>query len=313
MRAPFEIFEPTGAETPVVVEVPHAGLDLPAPFLEPLAAPARAIGRDADLYVDALYEEAPAVGAHLVVARASRYVVDVNRAESDIDAEVVEGARSDLRMHHGLVWRTTSDGEQALARKLTREELEERLELVWRPYHRALAGLVERKVARFGVALVLAAHSMPSVERPNAERAGQGQQGQQGQGACDAPRPSSRELPPQSPPARDSSRAPYSGRARADVVPGTRGRKSAAAKFIDAVEAAAVARGWTVRHDDPYAGGYTTQHYGRPGEGVHVVQVELARRLYLDEATLRPGRDFAAVRAWCRGLVGVLGRLAQST
>jgi N-formylglutamate amidohydrolase len=302
MRAPFETFEPTGAETPVVVEVPHAGLDLPAPFLEPLAAPARAIGRDADLYVDALYEEAPAEGAHLLVARASRYVVDVNRAETDVDAEVVDGARTDLRMHHGLVWRTTSDGEHALARKLTREELEERLELVWRPYHRALAEIVHRKVARFGVAVVLAAHSMPSVERPNAERASQGPQGQ---GGGDAARPSSRE-----PPASQSVRGPQSARARADVVPGTRGRKSSAAKFIDAVEAAAVARGWTVRHDDPYAGGYTTQHYGRPGEGVHVVQVELARRLYLDEATLRPGRDFAGVRSWCRGLVGVLGRLA---
>ena len=64
-----------------------------------------------------------------------------------------------------------------------------------------------------------------------------------------------------------------------------------------------------MRHDDPYAGGFTTQHYGRPADGVHVVQVELARRLYLDEATLRPGPDFAAVRAWCRGLVRVLGAI----
>ena len=80
MRAPFELIEPTGAETPVVVEVPHAGLELPAPFLEPLAAPARALGRDADLYVDRLYEDAPAEGATLLVARTSRYVVDLNRA-----------------------------------------------------------------------------------------------------------------------------------------------------------------------------------------------------------------------------------------
>ena len=296
MRPAFEVFEPAGVETPVVVEVPHAGLDLPAPFLEPLTAPARAIGRDADLYVDALYEEAPQEGAHLLVARASRYVVDVNRAESDVDGEVVEGARSDVRMHHGLVWRTTSDGETALGRRLTRAELEERLELVWRPYHRVLAGLVERKMARFGVALILAAHSMPSVERsPPSERS----------------KASAREV--REPPVSQSGRGPHSGRARADVVPGTRGRKSAAARFIDAVDALAVARGWSVRHDDPYAGGYTTQHYGRPSDGVHVVQVELARRLYLDEGTLRPGADFAGVRAWCRGLVRELGRLARAS
>jgi N-formylglutamate amidohydrolase len=298
MRAAFEVFEPAardGVETPVVVEVPHAGLDLPAPFLEPLAAPARSIGRDADLYVDHLYEEATQEGAHLLVARASRYVVDVNRAEADVDGEVVEGSRSDVRMHHGLVWRTTSDGEPALARKLTRGELEERLELVWRPYHRALAGLVERKLARFGIAVVLAAHSMPSVDRTLA-------------GAPD--RPSSREVAgPQS----YSTRGAISGRPRADVVPGTRGRKSAAPRFIDAIDALASARGWSVRHDEPYAGGYTTQHYGRPAQGVHVVQVELARRLYLDEATLRPGPDFAGVRSWCRGLVRELGRLATAS
>src|SRR5580704_8176043 len=127
MGAPFEVFEPTGTETPVVVEVPHAGLDLPAPFLEPLTAPARAIGRDADLYVDALYEDAPAEGATVLVCRMSRYAVDVNRAETDVDAEVVEGARGDVTLHHGLVWRTTSEGDPALARKLTREELDERL------------------------------------------------------------------------------------------------------------------------------------------------------------------------------------------
>jgi N-formylglutamate amidohydrolase len=280
MRAPFELFEPTGRETPVVVEIPHAGLDLPAPFLEPLAAPARALGRDADLYVDSLYEDAAAGGASVLIARASRYVIDVNRAPTDVDGEVVDGGRTDVVLHHGLIWRTTSDGEPALARKLTRAELEERLELVWRPYHQALAALIERKRARFGIAVVLAAHSMPSVDRES---------GRDG---------------------RDSSRGPRSGRARADVVPGTRGRRSAQSRFIDAVEARATAQGWTVRHDDPYAGGFTTQHYGRPAEGVHVVQVELARRLYVDESTLRPTRDFPGVRAWCGALVAELGRLA---
>jgi N-formylglutamate amidohydrolase len=251
-----------------------------------MAAPLRALGRDADLYVDALYDDATAEGASVLVARASRYVVDVNRAEGDVDGEVVEGGRGDVRMHHGLVWRTTSDGEPALARKLTRAELEERLDQVWRPYHRALATLIERKRSRFGIVVVVAAHSMPSVERGSAREA--------------------RESRP--PPARESR--PPAARIRADVVPGTRGRSSAGARFIDAVEAHAVARGWTVRHDDPYAGGFTTQHYGRPERGVHAVQVELARRLYLDEATLRPGSEFGAVRAWCRQLVAQLGRLA---
>jgi N-formylglutamate deformylase len=282
MPAPFEVFEPTALETPVIVEVPHAGLDLPPHVLEVLAAPARAVGRDADLYVDRLYEEAPSEGATLLVCRTSRYAIDVNRAESDVDGDVVESGRTDVTLHHGLVWRTTSDGDAALRRRLTRAELEERLEALWRPYHDTLATLIERKRARFGVAIVLAAHSMPSVER--------------------TPRPHI--LPgrgPNGPPAQ-----------RADVVPGTCGRRSAAGRLIDTVEAHAIAHGFSVRHDDPYAGGYTTQHYGRPAEGVHVVQVELARRTYLDEATLRPSSELPATRAWCTALVRALGDAAEA-
>jgi N-formylglutamate amidohydrolase len=283
MYEPFEVTTPTGPETPVVVEVPHAATGMPAPYLEPLAAPARSLARDADLYVDTLYADAHAEGATMLVAKTSRYAIDVNRAETDVDAEVVEGARSDVLLHHGLVWRTTSDGAPALTRRLSRQELEERLDRIWRPYHHTLADLIEDKRRRFGVCVVLAAHSMPSAERA----------GGNGNG-------------PSSPRA-----TPTGGRPRADVVPGTRGRRSAAPRFIEAVESLASAHAWTLRHDDPYAGGYTTQHYGRPAEGVHVVQVELARRLYLDETTLRPSANFEAVRRWCRALVAELGRRAS--
>ncbi len=278
MGAPFDRIDPTGPEVPVIVEVPHSGLLMEARFLELLSAPARAIARDADLYVDALYQDAAAAGATVLACRVSRYVIDVNRAESDVDGEVVEGGRTDVRMQHGLVWRTTGDGEPALSRRLTTTELEERLALVWRPYHRELSSIIERKRSLFGVAVILAAHSMPSVERGRPKN---------GVGPAEA--------------------------ARADVVPGTRGRKSAAPKFIDAVETHAKAFGWSVRHDDPYAGGFTTQRYGRPDDRVHAVQVELARRLYLDEGALRPLPTFPRVRAWCRGLVTRMGEIATSS
>ena len=279
MRAPFERIDPRGPELPVIVEVPHASLRLAPEFLDVLAAPARSIARDADLYVDALYEDAPTEGATVLVASFSRYVIDVNRAEGDVDGEVVEGGRPDVRLHHGLVWRTTSDGEPALTRRLTVQELRNRLDSVWRPYHSELAAIVERKRAQFGIAIILAAHSMPSTERSCSP-------GRTGRSGVDH---------------------------RADVVPGSRGRKSAAACFIDAVESHALGCGWTVRHDDPYAGGFTTQHYGRPTEGVHAVQVELARRLYLDEDTLQPLPGFDVVRAWCRGLVARLGQIAVAS
>jgi len=96
---------------------------------------------------------------------------------------------------------------------------------------------------------------------------------------------------------------------RADVVPGTRGRTSASATFIDCVDAQARAAGLSVAHDDPYQGGYTTQHYGRPDLKVHVVQVELARRLYMDEPTLSKHLGFERMRNWCTGLTKSLGAI----
>lgn len=272
MVSPFSVVEPTVDETPLVVEVPHAGLHVDGPALATLAAPARSVGRDADLYVDDLYEGAPAQGATLLCAHVSRYVVDLNRSENDLDAASVEGAPATARATRGIVWRLTSDGLRVLDAPLPRRELERRLDLFYRPYHRALASLLERKRAKFGFALLLAAHSMPSVGRQN---------GLMGHGDPHA--------------------------ARADVVPGTRGRTTASRAVIDVVEQHARAAGLSVAHDDPYQGGFTTQHYGRPDLQVHVVQVELARRLYMDEATLQKNANFERQRAWCAALVGRLG------
>ncbi len=270
MPAPFTVFEPAAEETPLIVEVPHAGLYVDGPSLARLAAPARAIGRDADLYVDELYADAHARGATLIASNVSRYVCDLNRSELDVDAESVEGAPAHARATRGIIWRLTSEGARVLDAPLPQAELERRLDTYYRPYHRALADLLERKRARFGFAILLAAHSMPSVGR-----AGHGD--------------------PQA--------------TRADVVPGTRGRTTSAARFIDAVDAHARAAGLSIAHDDPYQGGYTTQHYGRPDRHVHVVQVELARRLYMDEATLTKNASFDQTRAWCAALVGALGAM----
>jgi N-formylglutamate amidohydrolase len=266
------VHEPeASAETPVIVEVPHAGLHVPAPLSPTLLAPVRALARDADLYVDELYADAPEEGATLLAAHVSRYVIDLNRGEDDVDGETVDGAPFGVARPRGLVWRITTENERCLGRPLTRRELAERLDEVHRPYHRALRALVERKKERFGVAVILAGHSMPSV-------------GRSAHGDPGAP--------------------------RADVVPGTQGRTSAHARLIDVVDAHARRAGLTVQHDEPYRGGWTTQHYGRPRDGVHVVQVELARRLYMDESSLRRSELFERTRRFCRELVAELGAAA---
>lgn len=269
MPAGFSILEPTAPESAVIVEVPHAGLWVDGPALATISAPARSIGRDADLWVDELYADAPSHGATLLVAGVSRYVVDLNRSERDVDSESVEGAPVNARATRGIVWRLTSEGTRVMDGPLPRSEVERRLDTYYRPYHRALQLLIDRKRAKFGFALVLAAHSMPST-------------GRTGHGDP--------------------------GALRADVVPGTRGRTSAARAFIDAVDALARASNMSVSHDDPYQGGFTTAHYGRPAADAHVVQVELSRRLYMDEVTLQKAAGFERTRRFCSELVARLAR-----
>jgi N-formylglutamate deformylase len=102
------------------------------------------------------------------------------------------------------------------------------------------------------------------------------------------------------------------GRDRADVVPGTRQRTTAAPAVIDAAERVAQRFHFGVAHDEPYRGGHTTVRYGRPAAGIHAIQIELNRRLYMDEQTLsQKPNEFRIMRSFCRALVQELSVLRQ--
>ncbi len=268
----FHLERPEQGDTAVMVEVPHAGLAVPDRVRSQLLATQDDIERDADIYVDKLCAEVVGVGATLLAARVSRYVVDLNRAPDDVDRETVSDHPTPKALQpRGVVWRMTTTGAPALARPLTGAELADRLAHFHTPYHDALRQELERLSGRFGFALLVAAHSMPSVGR-----AGHGDTGVR----------------------------------RADIVPGTRGRNTADARVIDLVDSHFRAAGLSVRHDDPYRGGYTTSHYGRPSTGVHAVQIEINRALYVNESTGEPRHgDFERLRALITELVERLGRL----
>jgi len=69
--------------------------------------------------------------------------------------------------------------------------------------------------------------------------------------------------------------------------------------------------GYRVSRNTPYAGGYTTETYGRPHFGVHVLQIEIDRSLYLDEARLEPHAGYEALRANLEPVFRVLAALAR--
>jgi N-formylglutamate amidohydrolase len=260
---------PQGKESPVLVEVPHAGI-----YVDPLSAAVciaqlGSVGKDADLYVDELFCDAPRGGAHLLYGKMSRYVCDLNRDESDIDAHTSALGTADSSPH-GVVWRKTTEGRPAIAAPLPNHEIERRLNDVYRPYHRRVSEIIESKKERFGYAIMLCGHSMPSFGRM--------------------------------------------GERRADVVPGSRGGTTIDSRALELVDELAGRWGYSVAHDTPYRGGFSTTHYGSPSAGVHALQIEFARHLYMNEQTLAPvPAKFERLRRFCEELVTQLGQLQLVT
>jgi N-formylglutamate amidohydrolase len=268
----FKLSPPAAPPIPVLVEVPHAGTEVPEAMHDELNAPRDALLRDADIFVDQLYANAPKLGATLLCARVSRYVVDLNRAQDDFDsATVSDHPNAAGAQPRGVVWRATTDGRSILRKPLTFASLRKRLASYYTPYHEAIRQTLEDARAQFGYSILLAGHSMPS---------------------------------------RGRSLHIDAGVRRADVVPGTRGRTSADARVIDLVDEHFRSAGLSVRHDDPYKGGFATTYYGQPAKRQHAIQIELNRALYVNEETFvkREG-DFEALQRLLDALVVKLGKL----
>ena len=228
--------------------------------------------QDSDIYVDRLYQRAPEHGATLLVSRVSRYVVDLNRGPEEVDSAAVP--RHPKARHipaRGVVWRARTDGTPLLRAPLTQQQFERRIERYYEPYHQALRSEAARLHREHGHVVILAAHSMPS-----------------------------------------TGRRVFGGRfvRRADIVPGTRGRSTADGRIIDLVDRHFCDAGLSVKHDEPYRGGWTTASYGAPKRGQHAIQIELNRALYVDEKTSEIKRgDFEQLQRVLEGLVGRLGEL----
>lgn len=103
-----------------------------------------------------------------------------------------------------------------------------------------------------------------------------------------------------------------SGRRRADVVPGSQGKTTCDVRFLKIVEAWAHTAGLSLLHDDPYAGGFVTTHYAAKDRGVHALQLELSRALYMKEESLELLPDWSELRARCSELVRALGSCVLS-
>lgn len=246
--------------SPVVLSVPHAGRDYPDALHATLRAPAASLRTLEDRHVDAIALSARGDEAILIQTR-PRAWIDLNRGEHERDPLIDDGARgspltSKVRAGLGLIPRRTAAAGELWTRRLAGGEVEERIATDHRPYHDALAALLERTRARFGVAVLLDVHSMP----------------------------------------------PIAGSA-ARVVIGDRFGRAAAQRFVRRLEETTRGHGIAYAVNTPYAGGHILERHADPHGGVHAIQLEIDRALYLDRALDAPGPGMPAVVRLLRAII----------
>jgi N-formylglutamate amidohydrolase len=257
---------------------PHSGRVYPEGMMTASRLDADTIRRSEDVWVDRLIEDAPAHGASVIAARLARVYFDVNREAWELDPAMFSDELPPYA--RGRTARVAA-GLGAIARIVAEGE-----EIYARKLTFAEArGRVEAVHGPYHAALrglVEAALEMHGVailldwhSMPSA--AAQHTAG----GAC-------------------------------DVVLGDRFGGACAPSIARLVERELTALGYLVARNSPYAGGYTTEHYGRPARGVHALQIEVNRALYVDEANLAPTSGFARLKADLERLFKALAEMDWS-
>jgi len=276
----FAIERPAERTLPVVFASPHSGTEYSAEFKAASRLDEKALRKSEDSFVDEIFASAPEMGAPLIKALFPRAYIDPNREPFELDPEMFADPLPSFVNSHspriaaglGTIARVVASGEEIYRGKLTFPEAAERINRLYRPYHRALQALVEETRALFGWCLLIDCHSMPSVGGPMDQDPGM---------------------------------------ARVDFVLGDCFGASCDGALTRHVETMLAAPGYTVTRNIPYSGGYTTVHYGRPTAGIHALQIEINRTLYMDEAEFTREPGLKALADCMRNLAGSMSALAD--
>jgi len=267
----FEVYEPAGVEHPIVLNSPHSGAHYPAAFLAAARLDALTLRRSEDAFVDELFTPATAHGVPMLRALFPRAFLDLNREPFELDPQMFSGRLPDFANTRSL---------------------------------RVAAGLgvIPRVVGdaqpiyRDAIPVEAALRRIATLHRPYHAKLGELIETAQRRFGftllvdCHS-------MPSTSPDVGGC-----------DIVLGDRYGCSAARWIVDAVESALRASGLNVRRNKPYAGGYITEHYGRPGLGLHAVQIEINRSLYLNEETFQKTEGFPRLQEDLRAVIGRLAR-----
>jgi N-formylglutamate deformylase len=257
---------------PLVLDSPHSGVDYPADF--GFACDFQALRRAEDTHVEKLYDFAPDLGVAWIEALFPRSYLDANRNTTELDTAMLDSpwdappdaaAQAKVRLGKGLVWRLLDDGTPLYDRKLTPGEVRSRIRECWEPYHAAVGTAIDSAHARHGYSLHVNCHSMPAV----ASKLSTG----------------------------------HPGMVHADFVIGDREGTTADPRLSREVCEFLRSLGYDVAYNDPYKGVELVRRYSDPGRHRHSIQIEVNRKLYMDEASLEMHEGAAKLKADLKRLV----------
>jgi N-formylglutamate deformylase len=259
---------------PLVLDSPHSGVSYPDDFRH--ACDPVLLRQAEDTHVEKLYGFAPSLGVAWIEALFPRSYIDVNRNTTEVDVSLIEDAWTDpvetapaalskVRLGKGLIWRMTDEGVPLYDRKLTAAEVRQRIDRCWRPYHEAVAQAITAAHARHGYSIHLNCHSMPAVAAAYATE--------------------------------------HPGLVHADFVVGDRDGSTASPALSQLVCDTLRGFGYDVAYNLPYKGVELVRRYGDPAHDRHSIQVEVNRKLYMDESSLELHAGFETLRAHLKQLV----------
>lgn len=264
-QTPVLVHPPQHQVLPLVCDSPHSGTAYPADF--GACVPLALLRRGEDSLVQTLWQAWPEHGATLIEATFPRTYIDPNRELEDLNPGMLDGVWSQPLMPSiktqqglGLLWEKISQAGQSTPlydRKLSVAEVQRRIDGYWRPYHAALAQAIRWSVDRFGGVWHINLHSMPS---DVFMRLGQPQ------------------------------------RQLADFVLGDRDGTTCDPAFMRLIGETLQSQGYSVAYNDPYKGVALIGRIGQPALHRHSLQIEINRRIYLDEDTREPNAHFAQVQ-----------------
>ncbi|MCB1490727.1 MAG: N-formylglutamate amidohydrolase [Rhodobiaceae bacterium] len=175
---PFELLTPAIARGPVLFNLPHSGRVYPRRFQAQTRLDLMTLRRSEDAFVDDLFAGVVLRGAPLLKARFPRAYVDVNREPYELDPAMFSGPLpkeaniASVRVAGGLgtIARIVTERDEIYQGPIPVEDAIERIETLYKPYHRALADTLEGLARRFGAAILIDCHSMPSMRQDAARR-----------------------------------------------------------------------------------------------------------------------------------------------